>query len=75
MDKISIYVYSQHHTRAGAVATEPQDDDTRLYATGTREEIIEQARARLAERRDTRPGGNSDAYDHKCARNVIAYLA
>jgi hypothetical protein len=75
MDKISIYVYSQHHTRAGMVATEPQGDDTDLYAEGTREEIVAQAAERLSKRYDTRPGGSGDHYAHKCARNVLAYLA
>lgn len=41
---------------------------------GTEEALIEQAKARLAVRYDTRAGGAGDIYAWRCKRNVLQHL-
>lgn len=72
-----IYICSQHTTRAGRLAladADTESPDVFLWGSGTDDELIGQARARLAERRDTRPGGAGDDFDWVCAQNVLAAL-
>jgi hypothetical protein len=44
------------------------------WGDGTEEQLAAQARERISQRFDTRPGGAGDAFAWKCARNVLKYL-
>jgi len=44
------------------------------YFDGTEAELIARARARLAIRNDTRPGGAGDAYQWQVARNILEHF-
>lgn len=83
-----LYAMSEHCTQSGLILTLDQDDrevvdaegypisdDLFLWGEGTKALLIMLARARIERRKDTRPGGSEDAFEHKCARNVIEYLA
>lgn len=79
---MTIYVFAEHHTRAGQIYGENLSEeyietmggDINLWGEGTESELMDQAHKRLAKRKDTRAGGAGDSYDWKCARNVLKYL-
>lgn len=78
-----LYLYSECCNRKGQVAgvVESGDDDdfadnNDLFCAGegTRDEIIADAIASLALRRDHRPGGAGDSFRWSCDRSILAYL-
>ncbi len=74
---MKLYLYSENCTRQGAVYQGPdpeENGDLFAWGEGTEEELAAQARERLSQRTDTRPGGAGDAFAHRCCRSVLEYL-
>lgn len=73
---MKIHIWNEYTIRSGQVCDDPEaaGDDVHLWGEGSPEELAKQARERLTHRFDTRPGVSLDAFEWRCAKNVLKEL-